>query len=371
MGYNRIAPATIMYFVLFLFVIFISDFVFKVLLSGQNRKAVGRLQTQNLEKNITIFNLIFIFLLVLYLLGAVSTAARYGILNMKGKSSGLEGHASLAAIAISPMILYEFVKTKKKNYLIEVILLYVTMIVFGGKNYIFLAAVASLILIFTDKKVNIGSIIKVGLVLVAIAILIFIMVYGVVPYLISGTTGYGTSDLYGIVLWPIIHMLYYFVAPFLCANTYFKLPVYEGMKKGLTIMFNPCVELYEQFLGNRDFPNIIMTYWAPISSGSKGLQKASNVGGLFSESVFHIGFLNSILFVFVVAFFANFIIYLNKRYGVFPLSAALQTAIIVLCFFNNFYSLLTVFEMVVYAFVIEIISMLIKKDVVFVFRRAA
>ncbi|MCY4986489.1 DUF6337 family protein, partial [Salmonella enterica subsp. enterica serovar 1,4,[5],12:i:-] len=76
-------------------------------------------------------------------------------------------------------------------------------------------------------------------------------------------------------------------------------------------MFAPIVSIYELLFGNKNYPHIIMTEWAPISESAH--RTVTNVGGLFSESVFHIGYLYSFLYVLLICFYVNIIYFINKK----------------------------------------------------------
>lgn len=347
LGYYSISSSTMILFLLFLMWIFFLNVVFKLLY----RKIIHKNSSLVLMsiKHQKYIWYAFSFFLLGYFLSLLQATQIYGITNIKGKSSGIFGHMGLFCISISPYIMLLYIKTKKTKYILGVTFLFLIMLLFGGKTYLFITAVSACILLFDEKKVTPIKLLRIGLFLSTVAILIFIIIYTVIPCLNANIRDWFTIKAY--FKESLQHVFYYFSAPFLCSNSYFDMPIAEGLSEGLRIMFAPLVSLYEVLLGNREFPAIIMKEWVNISDAAH--RTTSNVGGLFSESVFHIGYVGAIFYVGLASLYVHAAYYLKCKSQFFHASAALGIALLGLCFFCNYFTLLVVLEIIVYLFIFE------------------
>ena len=354
-GYNSITLQTIYMFLLFLLVIFIGDLFFKLKLRGSKK---GKVSVADIYiKRQKVIWYVFVFMLAGYILSFLQAMQRYGISDIKGKSSGVFGHMGIFCIAISPLIVLLYINTKKIKYLLSLCLLYILMVIFGGKTYIFISLVSGTLLILDQKKVKFREILKIGILLAVIAIIIFLSIYTVIPILRSGN--FAWKNIKDSVVESLQHVFYYFSAPFLCSNTYFCMPGAEGLEQGLRVLFAPFVSIYEAFLGSQNYPDIIMSEWATIAKEAH--RTTSNVGGLFSEAVYRVGLPGALIYVFGISGYVSFMYYLKRKGNYYHGSAALAIALIGLCFFCNYFTLLVVLEMIVYLFLMELVILILDK----------
>lgn len=348
LGYYRLENKTIYLFLIYLSIIFFSDIFFKTV-SKKNNREVFYTSEAIVIKQQKIIWYIFCVMLIGYTLSLLQSIEIYGIYNIKGKSGGIYGHMGLFAIAISPYIIYLLVKTKKIKYLISIGILYTIMILFGGKTYLFVSLLASSLFLYAEHTVKFKKMLKLGIIVGFIGVIFFLLIYAVVPCYQSQLLS--LNALKSQIQEALEHMFYYFSAPFLCSNSYFDMPAYEGMSEGMKIMFSPVVSIYEAILGDRQYPYIIMTNWIQI--GDLAHRTTSNVGGLFSESVFHIGYIGSFAYLFIICLYENVLYYIKRQCSYFHASSAMAISILALCFFCNYFTLLVIIEMIVYLLIFE------------------
>lgn len=361
LGYYKINASTMLLFLAFLFEIFFLDLVYKLL----SRKRLTLEKEQSISfaaKHQKYIWYVFLLFLFGYVLSFIQALNIYGMSNIKGRSNGIFGHMGLFCIAISPYIVILLFKTKKIKYILSLIILYLIMMLFGGKTYIFISIVSAGILLYGEKKVRPIDLIKLGVTLFIIALVVFIFIYAVIPCWNAKIKSW--PIIRGYIVEAVQHFFYYFSAPFLCSNSYFNMPIAEGLIKGLRIMFAPFVSLYEVLLGNKDYPYIIMHEWVPIADAAH--RTTSNVGGLFSESVYHIGRGGAFFYVALVSSYIHTVYYIKCNLQYFHASSALCIALIGLCFFCNYFTLLVVLELIVYLLIFELSLMLFDKRKIYI-----
>ena len=98
-----------------------------------------------------------------------------------------------------------------------------------------------------------------------------------------------------------------------------------------------------------------------VYSAKTGEITTSNVGGLFSEAVYRVGLPGALIYVFGISGYVSFMYYLKRKGNYYHGSAALAIALIGLCFFCNYFTLLVVLEMIVYLFLMELVILILDK----------
>lgn len=366
LGYFKISNDTIYMFMLYLSLIFFSDIVFKICMV-QNKVRHYKdnaydYYNEMFVKQQKIIWYTFVVFLIGYSLSFFEAVNIYGISAIKGKSNGIFGHMGLACISISPLIVLLLIKTRKIKYFFGIISLFMIMLLFGGKTYIFIAIITSGILLNIEYQFNFSKLVKLGLLFIILAISIFIIIYTLIPCISTGNMDITTMKSYARE--SMQHIFYYFASPFLSSNSYFNMPLKEGFITGIRIMFAPIVSIYELLFGNKNYPHIIMTEWAPISESAH--RTVTNVGGLFSESVFHIGYLYSFLYVLLICFYVNIIYFINKKTNHFSGSTSLAISLLGLCFFVNYFMLLVVLEMIIYLMLFEVFLLILYQKKIYI-----
>lgn len=345
LGYNEINTKTLFLFTLYLFVIFMGGQHFR-----KNAENIKVTEENVYVANETIIFTVFLIGLVGYAFSLVVAIRTYGITNIKGKSGGIFGHLGLVAVALSPMMTKLFFNTKKLRYPLSILVLLAISVVFGGKYYIFIIIVASIMSVLLEKKVTIGKLMGVGVVLLGVAMVVFITIYAVVPLVQSGT--FSWTALKAAMLQALKHLFYYFAAPFICANTYFEKPIADGLLNGLKVLLNPFDAVLEAALGTRNFADIIME-WVPISVS--GYREASNVGGVISETVYHVGYIGTAVYLYIISFMVYLINDIKCKKHIFYGTASILLGVFGLTFFSNYFTLLSIVEIIIYSFAMDII----------------
>lgn len=359
LGYYKINDFSILLYTLYLSLIFFSNILSKIRV--HQCRYNDRSNTIFIRQQKIIWYAFCLFLFG-YFLSFLQAVKIYGLSNIKGKSNGIFGHMGLACVSVSPLIVLLVYEVKKIKYFIGISSFYIIMLLFGGKSYIFISIITSAILLNNQHKMTIKKLIQLGTFLASIAVIIFVTIYALIPCI--KTENMDILAIYTCVKESLQHLFYYYSAPFLSSNTYFIMPIKEGILTGLRIMFAPIVSLYECILGNKEYPNIIMKEWASISESAHST--ITNVGGLFSESVFHIGYFYSFIYICIICLYANTIYYISRRTNCFRASASLAIALLGLCFFSNYFTLLSVLEIIVYLILFEGILFLLEKRKVYI-----
>lgn len=343
LGYYKIKGMTMALFLLYLTVLFLCDLSYKILLK---KKEINCEKTEEkvFVKYQNIIWYLFCVMLIGHVLSLVQALQRYDLADIKGKAGGIFGHMGLFCVAISPIIVYLAVKTKNVKYIVGIAIMAVVLMLFGGKGYIMIPVIASCILLCFEKEIKPLDLVKIGAGLLGVAIVVFVIIYGVLPIIENDIWDFKAMTV--VLKEALEHLFFYFASPFLASNTYFSKPMQDGVVEGMRVVFAPVVSLYEVSFGNQDYPNIIMDVWAKISKSAHRTQ--TNVGGLFSETVYHVGYVWTAIYVGAIGLYVSSCYYIKKRMRCFSATAALAISLLALCFFCNFFTLLSVIEIIVY-----------------------
>ena len=361
-GFKVVEKTTIFWFLVFLIIAFCADLIFKILNMKAKRvddNIIGDFHSRVINKA-RFIEFLFLICLVAYGLSLLMAISQFGLTGTKGKSSGIFAHIGILGVAISPYILLMFVDLRSKRYFVEIVALYAIMVMFGGKYEIFFALIASTFLLIQNNKINLKKIIPIFLKVVTLGGLFFILIYAVLPMVLKGETSSGSTSVLEGSLWALRHMLFYFFGPFISANSFFDMPMHAGLGEGLRAIFNPLVRIIELF-GDKNYPNIVSDNWVHVSTIDY-----CNVGGLFSEAVYYIDFLGALVYFYIISFFVGFCNYIVKTRGKYVVSTAIVMAAYVLSFFSNYFILLSIIEMMIYAYLFESI-IYSKKEIVIKF----
>lgn len=350
-GYNAISDFSIFLFLVFLITFFSGGILFKIIAYTNKINFVETQGSLYMKKYNKIIFLIFIIALAGYFISFLNAVRQYGILETKGHSEGIGGHLGLICVSISPYVFLYALKYKNKLIYFFLFCFYILMLMFGGKYPVVITFISSVILYLLNYPDKSKSILKIIGCISIIMCLSFVCLYGVIPYLVNGITAIGENTFWGFIGWPLSHMLSYYIGAYVTPNTYFLLPEHDGLYEGMRVLLNPLIRIYEAILGTGDYPDVIMSYWAPISNDAI-LSNYSNVGGIFSETVFRVGYGLGIIYIFALSVLLNMIFsFKSKKY--FHLITSFIITITSICFFNNFFTLLSIFEILVYAFMID------------------
>ncbi len=359
MGFFKISSQSIGYILYFMILIFLIGLLYYFSIKKRSRMAKCSI-------NAYINNVIYRnkrFIITLFFIGLVSkyisllqVATHYGLANIKGKAFGIFAHVGSLSEILMPFMVILFLQDKKKvNYLIGVILLFINVFIFGGKYgaaITFLHLIA-LYAIIKNVNVNITKLLKISIIAVLFAVLMFIVVYAIRPVIVLG---YFDKDMFvNSLYFSLRHFMFYLVGPIIATNYYFSNPA--GLSEGFKIMFAVPINIIKAIFRTGNYVNPIYPYFIPVSA-----TYATNVGGLFAEAVYCSGFFVASVYVSIF-FLIVYNCYIKSRYQGKMLSlTSLLLAVSMMMFFGNF---LTVSGVVIQIIFLWILEVFMKKKIVF------
>lgn len=306
--------------------------------AGENKKYILKIENKHF-----LILLWFILCVILFTLNAISTVNKFGIANTKNHTMGITAHLGYMALMIAPIVFYAGIKYKRKLNLFMVFVLFIDLLVLQNKLPIcILLLQCTYFSICINGSVSGAKIIEKALLIISIVMLLFIVVYAIRPYLVDKDQSLGESVKYGIE-----RFFHYFFSGFISSNEYFASP--ETAPNGYRVAFGFWDTLYQATFGNGNYCSSPITKWVFITPSS-----ATNVGGLFSEVVYEIGFISGTLYVFGVGCICYLFYNLNIRYHIFYNTSIYLLAVISLSFFCNFFSLFSTIEKLIYVLCLDI-----------------
>lgn len=319
-----------------------------VLYLGKRQNDLARYQAKILTHVGVIF---FIFLIGLVFKGIsfLQVLRLRGLGNMKRGEFGIFANLGYLAEITSPYVFHIGIKKRKVTCFVLIGIELLILILFEVKGSLLLVVLQMVLFHFMmEKKVSIGKTARKAIGLGFLAIAAFIVIYAYIP------TFFGNSSGKGIIEKAFQEFVHYLFSPFICANGFFKLPAGNKYEEGYRVILNPFIALYERFIGQGNYPDIVIHEWPDMSQA-----RGANVGGVFSESVYQIGY----EYAFVYIGFIALIIYVffNRYYysGKTINGVAALLSRWVLCFFGNYFAPTTAFQVLIYCFILDYVLMLI------------
>ncbi|MEH7115524.1 O-antigen polymerase, partial [Neobacillus niacini] len=275
----------------------------------------------------------------------------YGFSNLKGKSFGIFAHLGEISVILSPFILIIYLQNKKGyHYLLSIILVFINLFLFGGKYGIFIALVHVIVFYSICYNISIRKTFIFGILTVLIGLIVFILVYAVKPFLFQGN--FSTSSFIDSINFAVKHFLYYLLSPLIATNYYFSNGT--NLVEGIQIMFTVPINIIKAIFQTGGYIDPINYNFVKVSSDLR-----TNVGGLFSESVFRSNLVIASIYVGIF-FCIVYFFYIKTRYqGEFLSITSLLLAIVSLLFFTNF---LTVSGVVLPLIFLAIFEFILKRD---------
>ena len=289
---------------------------------------------------------LFIVCILFFLITVITVLRTYGFAGSKNHTDGVAAHFGYLALMLAPYIVYYAVNQKKYLYFVLIGLLFFELIMLQNKLPIVILLLQSIYFIFMIKGRARGKkIIKIGLIVVLIVMLLFIGLYSIQPWLILKNASMQDSLNYGFE-----RFIHYFFSGFISSNEYYMDPAGNTFQDGWKVAFGFINTLKEFIFGKGDYVSPVIEKWVLIAPGS-----ATNVGGMFSELVYQIGFLWAGVYVLGIGFMVYFIFYLSARYQIFVNTSAYLMAMTSVSFFCNFYALFSTFEKLIYVIILDLI----------------
>ena len=283
---------------------------------------------------------LFLIGLLAYLVSFLRLYMTYG-LSIKGQNNGVLGHLSYLAFVLAPLFLY---MTLKQTGLIRKVLAFLAVLavfgialLFGGKYVVFinLCYFIFFFILISRKKIHLRSIIIVGLLLAAVAVLIFIVLYLVVPRV----TGQYTSSLD----FAVEHFFYYLLSPVIANNYTLTHP--GAVDPLIPVAF--FVNLIRAFTGGSYVDTIL-----GFDFRSSPLE-VTNVSGLYGELTYSSGIIGALCYVVLIFTLINIVYVKCRKNGRYPLTTGFCLAILAFSFFANMFSNSGIVEPLILVFLAE------------------
>ena len=123
---------------------------------------------------------------------------------------------------------------------------------------------------------------------------------------------------------------------------------------GINVTFSYLINSFN-FLFEKNFVSPVLNFY--VIAGIR-----SNVGGMIAEVFYNLGIIFGWIYIIIIGFFSYFIQELYKKNENWFCLYYYMKGILVLCFFNNVFSLLTYNEKLFGSFIISLILIKIKKN---------
>lgn len=296
--------------------------------------------------------IIFIFFLVCviaFVSNAFHVVRVYGIANTKNHTNGLTAHMGYMALMMAPYITYTGLTKKKIVYIGSVGILGITLLVLQNKLPIIILLLQCTYFILCVKgRVKGKGIIKKAIIIAVVVVLLFILLYSVRPWLMGENTSLKSALEHGIE-----RCIHYFFSGFISSNEYYQNPC--GNKNGMRVAFGFFDTLFQAISGNRNYIDPVITKWVLIAPGS-----GTNVGGLFSELVYQIGYINAGIYVWLVGTMIYMFYNLTCKWQIFVNTTCYLIAVLSISFFCNFFSLFATIEKLCYVFLLDVLIVYFK-----------
>lgn len=348
LGFYKLEDKTILCFTIYILLVFLSGQFVNLVYKNRNYMNI-ELWTSDFNNMERTMWRIYLVGLTGYVISLIQVINIYGIDNTKSNAFGIFAHIGFISRCLFPLVLYYAIKKRKIKYFIAIAINILAMIAFKGKYHLYIA-VAGFVVFFliTKRDINVLKLAKIVVIVFWAAILLFVSMYTIIPNILAGDTSFNSMFL-GIQF-SIRHFVHYIFCPFIAANGYFDKPCAMGIENGLRIVFNPFDRLFQWSTGNGDYYDPAIKWWPVIDIyGNTG-----NVGGIFAETVYNIGYLGTTIYIIVISIivyhFLNKALFLGKR----RITAIYLVGMLMVCFFCNYFSLLPNLECFVICYLVDV-----------------
>lgn len=292
------------------------------------------------------FFLVFLFCVFMFLTTVIGVLLTYGFSGAKNHTMGIGAHFGYLALMLAPYIAYHAINRKRILYYMLIISFVLELIVLQNKLPIVVLLLQSVYYVFIMKgRVKGIKIIKTGVVVILAVMLLFVGIYSLQPWIIDRTVTMEEATSYGFK-----RFVHYFFSGFISSNEYYLHPAGNTYADGMRVAFGFIDTLKEAIFGSGDYVSPVIQKWVFIAP-----ERGTNVGGIFSELVYQIGFLNAGIYVFCVGVIVYFFYNLSSKYQIFVNTTAYLMAMTSVSFFCNFFSLFSTFEKLIYVIILDFI----------------
>ena len=337
-GYHCVSNIALFKLCLFLSIVFVIELFVNFLYS---KITIKQKQSVFEKSNDSLVFILFFIGLSAYLLQFILNVSILGFSNIKGTSSGILGHLSFLFFILAP--LYFFKMIKRVNKVIASIPMCIGMfiaVLFGGKYVIMIGITYWLISYILFKHLSVKEILKICILLISFALLVFLAIYTVKPLITNSNKDRSFGRL--IVL-TIEHFFHYLCAPVI-GNNIALTSVGEDLS---FIPHTVPINIVKAIIRDQNYVNPIFGFMFDWSNDS-----SSNVAGLFGELHYCIGswaFLYVAIMFSAIEMFWNYSIKSNK----FFLTRCYLASVIAFLFFCNFFTVSGVVLPLIYVAIVE------------------
>ena len=266
---------------------------------------------------------------------------KYGSGNLKGKSAGIFSHLQ-NILSVFPFIISEIYKNKKLKIMSWLGASFLILI--GGKYQIFLYFLPLFLYKieysqFKFKKIFFMSILGI----IGIYVLFYLTYYfNFLQNNIEMTNKQMINFIFN-------HVKLYILSPFYIGKYLLENPESLSSKIALTPFFN----IFKFIMGNNNYVN-------PILKFQTYLGVTSNVGGIIPELVSTLGYVGMYIYMIVLGIISYFLDNLTDKNKLWIYSNLILKSSLVLCFFNNVFSVFGYIERIIGSILFIIFLKIIK-----------
>lgn len=352
---SRLYPMTntnYMYTAFYLFCFWCANIIFMIVFRSRTLFQPISVD-RNIEKTdnlMQIFHFLYVICIIAFTAETVLVIREYGLTNTKNHTFGILAHLGYLALMIAPVAVYDGIKHHKISNLVLTGAFFVELVLLQNKlPVVILLLHATFFYLIMNGRPNNLQFIRRFVVIVLAAMLVFIAIYAIPPFLITKSATLKESLDYSFE-----RFFHYFFSGFISSNEYYLHPQGNG-SAGYRVAFGFFDTIKEALFGNGNYMNPVIKKWVLIAPGS-----GTNVGGLFSEAVYQIGYFDAALYVFAVGAMVYFVYNMSSQYQTFLITNSYLLAVVSVSFFCNFFSLFSTFEKMIYAIFLDLLILYLK-----------
>lgn len=308
-----------------------------IIIFSKNKISKKITKKKKYSKKIYYLSLLTIFSLsMLQLL----TGLKYGFLSIKGKHYGIFAHLYNLTSTFYLAYFLEFLN--KKTFIKMIVIIFFSFLcVLGSKLEAFIIFVPLFIYYYEKRQKN-------------ILLLVYLFVFSMGIFYISYFIKFHIKEGFSIIEFHQIIKEYYKIylfSPLIIGSKLLEEPINPN---GINVTFSYLINSFN-FLFEKNFVSPVLNFY--VIAGIR-----SNVGGMIAEVFYNLGIIFGWIYIIIIGFFSYFIQELYKKNENWFCLYYYMKGILVLCFFNNVFSLLTYNEKLFGSFIISLILIKIKKN---------
>lgn len=268
------------------------------------------------------------------------TGIKYGFLSIKGKHYGIFAHLYNLTSTFYLAYFLEFLN--KKTFIKGIVIIFFSFLcVLGSKLEAFIIFIPLFIYYYEKRKKN---------VLLLVCLFVFSMGVFYISYFIRFhiKEGFSIAEFHQII--KEYYKIYLF-SPLIIGSKFLSEPINPN---GINVTFSYLINSFN-FLFEKNFVSPVLKFH--VIAGIR-----SNVGGMIAEVFYNLGIAIGWIYIIVIGFLSYFVQELYKENENWICLYYYMKGILILCFFNNVFSLLTYNEKLFGSFIISLVLIKVKKN---------